>query len=192
MSITRMTPNDDWAIGADGRLAIVRANGYQVEWHMPDGEVVTGPETEFETISIGYADKEADLDQSAGAGLSISIMRNASGGTNMQMSRGGSGGGDPPAVEDQEWGETFPPFRTGRSLVSPSNELWVLRWLPVDSPSQMDIFGPDGVRKATVEIPSNSRLLGFGTAGGSDEVAYFVRTDEVGLQWLSRHRVVRD
>ena len=108
----------------------------------------------------------------------------------MQMSRGGSG--DTPAVEDQNWGETFPPFRTGRSAITPSNEVWVMRWHPVDRSAEMDIFGPDGIKKGSVEIPADSRILGFGTGGGTGEFAYFVRTDEVGLQWLSRHRVIRD
>ena len=45
MSRPRMVPNDDWAVGGDGRMAVVRANGYYVEWLMPDGTVVTGPET---------------------------------------------------------------------------------------------------------------------------------------------------
>ncbi len=86
-------------------------------------------------------------------------------------------GGDGPTVEDQEWGETFPAFRTGRSVVSPSNELWVLRWLPVDEQPIMDVFGPDGVKKGSVSIPERSQLLGFGTGGGGREVAYFIRTD---------------
>jgi hypothetical protein len=192
MSLPRMMPNDDWAVGVDGRIAIIRANGYIVEWYMPDGSTVTGPETDFDLLPIGYSDKEADLEQSSSAGLSISIMRTAGGDTNMQMSRGGSmGGGDGPTVEDQEWGETFPPFRTGRSVVSPSNELWVLRWLPVDEQPIMDVFGPDGVKKGSVSIPERSQLLGFGTGGGGREVAYLIRTDEFDLQWLARYEVSR-
>lgn len=190
MSLTRMSPNDDWAVGPDGRVAVIRANGYIVEWHMPDGSTITGPETDFDLLPIGYSDKEADLEQSSSAGLSISIMRTATGDTNMQMSRGGSrGGGDGPTVEDQLWGETFPPFRTGRSVVSPTNELWVRRWLPIDEQPMMDVFGPDGVKKGSVAIPEGSQLLGFGTGGGDREVAYFIRTDEFDLQWLARYEV---
>ena len=121
MSLARMVSNDDYAVGADGRVAVVRANGYFVEWHMPDGQVVTGPETPYEVLPISYADKEADLEASTGAGLAVSIMRNSSGGTQMGMSRGGFGGrgGDDPAVEDQEWGETFPPSRMTAPLCHP-------------------------------------------------------------------------
>ena len=192
MTLPRMVPNDDWAVGADGRLAVIRANGYRVEWHLPDGSVVSGPETPYEVLPISYADKEADLEQNTGTGLSISVMRTAGGDTNMQMARGGGGGGgDPPSVEDQEWGETFPPFRNQRSVVSPLDEVWVERWLPVDRPPMMDVFGPDGALKGSVIIPRDTRLIGFGEGAGGEATAYFVRTDEVDLQWLERHRVVR-
>jgi hypothetical protein len=193
MSLPRMAPNDDWAVGSDGRVAVVRANGYYVEWHLPDGQVVTGPDTPYEILPIGYADKEADLERSSGDGLAVAIMRDNSGSTNMQMSRGGfRGGGDAPTVEDQEWGETFPPFQTRRSIVSPLYEVWVQRWLPGDRPPMMDIFGPDGGLKGSVVIPDRSQLIGFGKGPAGADVAYFVRTDEVDLKWLERYRVVRE
>jgi hypothetical protein len=192
MSLPRMVPNDDWAVGPDGRVAVIRANGYSVEWYLPDGQVVIGPETPYEALPIGYADKEADLEQSSSAGLSIGIMRDNSGATNMQMSRGGSrGGGDGPSVEEQEWGETFPPFQNRRAIVSPVNEVWVRRWLPVDQPPMMDVFGPDGVLLGSVIIPERTQLIGFGHGPGGGDVAYFVRTDEVDLKWLERYRLVR-
>jgi hypothetical protein len=188
ISLPRMAPNDDWNAGPDGRVAVVRANGYFVEWHMPDGQVINGPETPYETIAISYADKEDDLENNRGEELSIAIAQSSSGATNMQMSRGGSfGGGEPPSVEDEEWGEIFPPFRNRRAVVSPANDVWVFRWLPLDRPPMMDVFGPDGVLKGSVVIPAGSRLIGFGRGG---EVAYFVRSDEVDLQWLARYRVV--
>ena len=193
MSLPRMVPNDDWAVAPDGRMAVIRANGYTVEWHLPDGQVVMGPETPYEVQTISYADKEADLENSSSAGLSISIMSSGSGAAEMQMSRGGSrGGGDGPTVEEQEWGETFPPFREGRSVASPSNEVWVERWLPVGEASRMDVFGPDAVFKGSVIIPEDSQLIGFGQGPGGEGVAYFVRTDAFDLQWLEKYRVVRD
>jgi len=193
MSLPRMVPNDDWAVAPDGSVAVIRANGYVVEWYLPDGQVVTGPETPYESQSISYADKEAELEGSSSAGLSISIMRSSSGATEMQMSRGGSrGGGEGPSVEDQEWGEVFPPFREGRSVVSPSNEVWVQRWLPVGEDPRMDVFGSDGVLKGSVLTPEHSQLIGFGQGPGGEATAYFVRADEFDLKWLERYRVVRE
>jgi len=68
----------------------------------------------------------------------------------------------------------------------------VQRWLPVDEPPVMDVFGPDGVLEGSVLVPENSELIGFGQRPGGGDVAYFVRTDEVDLKWLERYRVVRD
>lgn len=191
MSRPRMVPNDAWAVGGDGRVAVVRANGYFVEWLMPDGSVVTGPETPFEAIEISYADKEANLEETSSSGLSISVMMTSSGGTNMQMSRGGSmGGGDGPTVEGETWGETFPPFMDRGAVVSPANDVWVRRWLPVARDPLMDVFGSDGVLKGSVIAPRDAELVGFGQGPSGNEVAYFVRTDEVGLQWLERYRII--
>ena len=193
VSLPRMVPNDDWAVGRDGRVAVIRANGYYVEWHLPDGTVVTGPETPYEARPISRADKEADLEESSGGGLSVMVSRSTSGATSMRMSRGRmGGGGEEPTVEEQEWGELFPPFQDEGSVVSPSNEVWVLRWLPADRPPEMDVFGPDGVRRGTVRIPPDTRLIGFGEGPGGEDVAYLVRTDDVDLQWLERYRVVRE
>lgn len=189
---TMMEPRDDWAVGPDGQVAVVRANGYTVEWHRPSGEVVTGPSTPYETFPIRDADKEANLDQSTGSGLMMMVSQSSDGGTTMQMSRGGSMGGAPSrTISDFQWAETFAPFRPDRSRVSTRNEVWVQRWLPTDQPQRMDIFDADGVRTGTVETPSGSQLLGFGHGPDDGEVAYFARTDEVGLVWLERYRVVR-
>ena len=193
MSRPRMVPNDDWAVGEDGRVAVVRANGYFVQWIMPDGSVITGPETPFEAIGISRAHKEANLEESSSAGLSIAVMMTSSGGTSMQMSRGGGGmrmGGDGPTVDGETWGETFPPFRDRSARVSPANDLWVQRWLPANRDPRMDIFGPDGVRKGSVVTPRGAELIGFGRGPGGADRAYFVRTDEVGLHWLERYRIV--
>jgi hypothetical protein len=54
----------------------------------------------------------------------------------------------------------------------------------------MDVFGPDGVRKGSVVTPRGAELIGFGQGPSGEGVAYFVRTDEFGLQWLERYRVM--
>ena len=191
MCLPRMLPRDTWAVGEDGRIAVIRADGYSVEWHLPDGQIVQGPPTPFEAIPIGHEDKVADLERSRSGGLAMSISRNSSGGTQVQMTRGGMmGGGEGPSVEEEEWGETFPPFQDSGHLVSPANDVWVLRWLPVDRPPKMDVFGPDGVYKGSVVIPEGRELIGFGEGPEGSEVAYLVRTDEVDLKWLERYRVV--
>lgn len=196
MTATMMEGRDDWAVGPDGRVAVIRANGYSVEWHNPAGRVVSGPENSFETIPIGEADKEVALEERASGGafggVAVMVSQSASGGTSMQMMRGGSMGmADEPSVSDFQWAESFAPFRPDRSRVSPENEVWVQRWLPADRPQLMDVFDSTGVRTGTVELPDGLNLIGFGHGPDGGEVAYLTHTDEVGLVWLSRYRVVR-
>ena len=93
MMLPRMVPNDDWAVGSDGRVAVVRANGYRVEWYMPDGQVVTGPETPFEPLAIGQADKQAELEAPRSGGMMMMMSMGSSGEQSMYMSRGGCFGG---------------------------------------------------------------------------------------------------
>lgn len=190
---TMMQSRDDWAAGPDGRVAVVRANGYSVEWRLADGTLVAGPPNPYEALAISRSEKEAYLEESAGGGLMMMVTSSSSGESTTQMSRGGGlgGGGETPSVDDFEWAETLPPFRPERTQVSPAGEAWVQRWLPDGQPPRMDVFDSEGVLRGWVELPARSRLIGFGRGGGTGEVAYIVRTDDVGLQWLERYRVVR-
>jgi hypothetical protein len=184
---------DDWAAGPDGRVAVVRANGFSVEWHHPDGRVVRGPSTPFDPAPVGPAEKEAALEEASAGGMSIVAMASPAGVASVQMRRGGPpGGAEGPSQEDFEWAETLPPFRLEGSLVSPDGELWVERMLPASRPPRMDVFDDLGVRVGFVELPARSRLIGFGSTADGERAAYLVRTDEVGLKWLARYRVVRE
>jgi hypothetical protein len=187
-----MEGRDDWAVGADGRVAVVHLNGYAVEWFNPDGSGIMGPPTPFEARSISEEDKEALLEgRFSGGGLSMMMTSGGGGGAEVSMSRGGFGGGEGPSVSDFEWAETFPPFQTDRARVSSGSEVWVERWFPADMDPRMDVFDSQGVRIGYVDMPLSSQLLGFGSTADGHEAAYIVRTDEVGLMWLERYRVVR-
>ena len=173
-------------------LAVVRANGYAVEWRFPDGSVVAGPQNPFERRSISEDDKYAFLDQRSSAGLSVMISSSGSGAAEMSMSRGGGGfGGDEPNLLDFEWAEEFPPFRPDRSRVAPTGELWVERWLPGEQNPQMDVFDQEGLKIGTVDLPQGRELIGFGTTARGDPAVYLLRTDEFDLKWLERYRMVR-
>jgi hypothetical protein len=184
-----LEPRDDWAVGPDGRVAVVRAWDYSVAWHHPDGRVVTGPPNPLEAIPLDRETKEAFLPQMRAAGIS---MWGASGGgeVRMGMSRGLSSDG--PGVDDFQWAESLPLFRPDRTRVSLAGEAWVERWLPPDSASRMDVFDDAGKLIGSVPLPPGRQLLGFGHGPTGGEVAYLVKTDEFDLMWLERYRVARD
>jgi hypothetical protein len=191
-SSVQMAGRDDWAVGPDGSFAIVRANGYQVEWHFPDGRVVTGPPNQVETPNITDEDKEAYLEQRSGSGLMMTVSSSSDGQSEMGMSRGGGGMRMPESnLTDFEWAEEYAPFRFNRSAVAPTGELWVERWLPADQAPTFDVFGRDGVKIGSVELPQGRQLLGWGTTADGETAVYLVQTDEFDLKYLERYRVVR-
>ncbi len=189
----QMEGRDDWAVGPDGALAMVRAGDYSVEWYRPDGRIVKGPSNPVDLRRISDADKEAFLEEGSSAGLMMMMSASSSGAVEMSMSRGGGARlmGDEPSLLDYEWAESFPPFRPDRSRVSPTGELWVERWLPRNQPPSTDVFDGEGVKLGSVAFPEGRELIGFGTTAGGDPAVYLVRTDEFDLKWLERYRMVR-
>lgn len=189
----QMAARDDWAAGPDGQFAIVRANGYVVEWHYPDGRVVTGPPNTVETPGISDEDKYAHLEQQGSDGLMMMVSMSDGGAAEMSMARGrgGMGGDSEPNLRDHEWAEDYAPFRPDRARVSPIGHLWVERWLPPEEDPRWDVFDADGVKIGSVEFPPGRQLIGFGTTAGGYPAAYLIQTDEFDLKYLERYAVVR-
>jgi hypothetical protein len=192
-STVRMAPRDDWAAGGDGRFAIVRADGYRVEWHLPDGRVIAGPPNPVETPRLTDEDKYASFEAASPAGMRVSVFGGDNGAVDVSMSRVGGSlrTRDEINLADYEWAERYPPFRPDRARVSPTGELWVERWFHPDETPLMDVFGEDGVKIGSVELPPGRELTGWGKTAEGEPAAYMVRTDEFDLMYLERYRVVR-
>ena len=183
---------DAWAIGPDGRVAIIRAHDFSVEWRFPDGRVEIGPPNPFPTHPVRRADQEAVVAEMQNSGISMTSVASRDGSVSrMTMSRGLYRGGDLPSVDDFEWEETLPGFRPDRARVSPQGELWIERYLPADSLPVVAIFDERGFFRSLIEFPPGRRLIGFGRNSDEHEVAYLVWRDEYDLKWLERYRVVR-
>lgn len=174
-----LSPQDDWAVAPDGRVAVVRAEPYRVEWHSPAGAVRRGPEVRVTPVRVRDAEKERWLEEIAGTGVGVSVEMGP-GGPSMSMRRGGGPGRQDAAnASDYEWPETLPAFRSGRAMVGPDGRLWVERYSAVGSPVVYDVFDGAGVRTARYQIPSGQRIIAL-----TERATYAVRTDELGLNWL--------
>ncbi|MBT8398152.1 MAG: hypothetical protein HKO65_17610 [Gemmatimonadetes bacterium] len=185
-------PMDAWAVGPDGSVAVVRAQGFSVEWWRRGGERIPGPPNRFPTHTVGRAEKEAVVAGIRSSGISMTAVASPDGSVSrMTMNRGLSFPGEGPSVDDYEWAERLPPFRPDRARVSPSGELWVERYLPADSLPQMIVFDGQGQILGEVALPPDRRLIGLADGRDGDQWAYLVRTDEFDLKWLERYRVVR-
>jgi hypothetical protein len=166
---------DGWAVAPDGRIAIVRAEPYRVEWLM-NGRRTAGPTLPHTPVRIGSAEKEEWADRMVGSTMMIRTM-------------GGPGGGGTrpirpqrPNVDEIEWPEHKPPFESQGVFITPEGELWILGSQPASATRpRYDVVDAQGRLVRRVELAEGRRLVGFGKGR-----LYTVRRDADDLEWLER------
>ena len=161
--IAPFPPADAWQVFPDGAVAIVRVNGYRVDWVLPDGKRVTGKPNPFTPVRLVDADKRLP---SGGSGV-----------------RGGGPGSSPPNnAPDIEWPELKPPFFPNDALAGTDGRMWIHRHVAATDPrARYDVADRRGVIVETVELPKGGRIVGFGARS-----IYVVRLDSDDLQYLQR------
>ena len=177
-----LSPADAWGVAPDGRVVIVRAGDYHVDWLSDDGSIVSGEPVPYTPIGLGRAEREewARERMEAGGGLSIS-MEVENGSMSMQATRGGSSDDDD-NLDDRPWPEVKPPFYDRPVPVDGLGRAWVRRHRDAGEAPGYDVFGRDGELAMSVEFPQNRRVVGFG-----EGVLYAVHMDDFGLQTLERY-----
>ncbi|MCH7875560.1 MAG: hypothetical protein IH965_09720 [Gemmatimonadetes bacterium] len=193
ISAVPYSPRDGWAVAPDGRVAVVRSNGYYVEWIHPDGRVVKGPQVPFRPVPIRRAEKrEWVARQNNGIAMGISITNGV---RQTSFRRGGSGLGRGSELDGYDWPDTKPAFNPTSPRVDLDGNLWVERYGPANSARNYDLFDANGVLQARVTLPAGRQLVGFGRegaeagAGAGAGAVYLVFTDEFDLQYLERYRL---
>ncbi len=190
-----LAPRDVSAVSAvarGGRLAIVRADGYRVEWIAADGARVTGARAAASGIRVTTAEKQAYVDAQLRPGAIITRVQDAD---RLAGAAAGAGSNRPPGGAiaiprgtidpNMTWPEIKPPFVAGAALVAPDGRLWVLRTRAHDDPiPSFDVFNEAGVVVERVRIPARTRLIGFGRTA-----VYLARTDDDDLVTVERYRV---
>ena len=169
-----------WAVAPDGRIAIVHADPYHVEWISSSGTSISGTPVEYQPVRVTGRDKEAWADR-MGDGSALMVM--------VGGSRGGGGGGRTmqlprPDPDDMEWPEFKPAFDRQAARVTPGGELWVRRHVAFSEPVTYDVFDDSGNRVRQVALPEGRELVGFG-----DGMVFLVNVDEDDLQWLEAYRM---
>ena len=143
------SPADGWGVAPDGRVAVVRGQPYRVDWISPTGTITRGPEIAIDPIPMTQADRDAFLAASAARG----------GGASVGLAGGASGGG---GIEPM-FAATKAPFSPDDVVVSPDAQVWVQRSRPFGATTAIvDVFDARGRRIDRVELPGNSRIVGFG------------------------------
>ncbi len=169
------SPQDDWSVGGDGQVAVVRVGDYHVEWLKPTGQKMTGPAVAYQKVAVSQADK--DRFKAASSNPRGGFRVNVGG-----PGRAGSAPPPPPSLSEPDWPEFKPAFRDGTSQVAPDGSLWVQRYGAADAPLVYDVFDASGRLTRQVAMPKGARLVGFGARG-----MYVATTTEDELETLSRY-----
>jgi hypothetical protein len=176
------------AIAPDGRIAIVRASPYRVEWIAADGGRTLGPVAPASAIRVTDDEKEAFMRAQIRPGAIL--VRGPSG----PPQTGRPGGAMPKLTSadvrrmmnpDMTWPAVKPPFLSGAVHIDRQGMVWVLRTRAHDDSIPVyDVFDGAGRVVDRVALPKRTRLVGFGAANA----VYLARTDDDDLIWLQRVR----
>ena len=168
------SPADGFGVAPDGRVAIVRAQPYRVEWIGVDGKTTRGPDIAYDAVPMTDADRAAHKTP-AGGGASVS----ASGGAGA-----GSGGGSLSGME-RKFAATKAPFSPGDIVVSPTAQVWVMRSRAATATDvTYDVFDARGQRVDRLAFPDGSRVVGFGAG-----TVYIRETAASGGVTLKKYKV---
>lgn len=181
-----LSPRDEWSVFPDGRVAVVRADNYRVDWVMADGTRRSSAPIQFSRVRVTEADKREELAQRNRAmqGAIMTTVRSGPEGDSRQTRVGA-----PPIAQQDitNWPEFKPPFRSGMAsvLARPNGELWVRRLEAAGAKGALyDVIDPQGRHVHSVRVPEGLNLVGFGNG-----TAYTVKLDEDDLMYLQRHRL---
>jgi hypothetical protein len=166
-------PADVWAVVPDGRIALVRADDYHVEWIGANGRKTVGPTIPYERIKVTKADQDEWIKTRASGTRMVVNGRRMT----------------PPPIDpkDVDWAEYKPPFASSVA-VTPEGELWVPRSQPAGAKGPLyDVFDSRGGLVRQVRLPEGRRLVGFGRG-----TLYAVHKDADDLEWLERYRRTAD
>lgn len=183
-----LAARDEWAVFPDGRVAIVRAADYHIDWIMPNGSRVTSPPVRYTPIKMTAADikEEEALRVRASAGaLRTAVTVDGGGPQRSSVSVGGPSG--PPPEPRTDWPAVKPPFRPGQASVwaRPNGELWVRRTELAGAKGTLyDVFNPQGGMSHQLRVADGLSVVGMGNG-----TVYTVKLDEDDLQYLQRHRL---
>ena len=167
---------DDWAVFPDGRVAVARASDYHVDFFAA-GARRSAPPVKFERMPFTEADKREYRDARKNTvGMRVNN-------DNGKITR--SVGPAPTDAPDPEWPQLKAPFPTGGVWARPNGELWIERVRNAGEKVRgFNVFDAQGKLLGVVELPPNTRLVGFGA-----QALYAVRVDGDDLQHLQRYRL---
>ena len=194
---------DDWAVLADGSVALVRGRDYHVDWVRPDGTHESTAKIPFDWKRLSDEEKVAFIDSVKAARARLAAAAppasatapagaaGAAGGGNaggppgeMRIVIGGPGGGggpgamgprEPTFVSASELPDYQPPFFVGAVRADADGNLWI-RTTPTKAIAGgpvYDVINVKGELIDRVQVPKDRLIAGFGKGG----VVYLLARD---------------
>ncbi len=165
---------DAWTAFPDGRVAIIRGEGYTVEFLSPDGTASPPVAIPYDRIPVTAADQEAELASTRQqlADAMVMIRRSLPPGVTLDIE----------VVPPPAWPTEYPPVTAIVAYPDKAGNVWVRRATQalVDR-EQWDVIGPTGALVARWRLPQAVRLVAVG-----DGAVYTTRADEDDLRYLQR------
>lgn len=167
--------SDQMAVAPDGRVAIIYADPFRVDFVGPTGQRTRGQPIRYDRVKLSEGHKEQWREQQRNT-MGI-MMRNDNGRVSATTTAGNRN-----VQEPAEWPEYLPPFVGNVAQFSPDGLLWLRRTTVADAPPTYDLIDGSGRVVERVLLPKRSRVVGFGNG-----VVYVARNDEDDLQYLQRY-----
>ncbi|MDB4874882.1 MAG: hypothetical protein JWM41_1328 [Gemmatimonadetes bacterium] len=196
---------DEWAVLANGSIAVVRGRDYHVDLITADGNVAAAAKMPFEWQRLTDEDKVAVIDsakaamerartaaQNGGgapgeAGARSVVMNFSMGGDGPARSTTMSAGALPPLsfISPSELPDYRPAFTLGAAKADLDGNLWLrttfTRAGAVAAGPIYDVIDSKGELVDRVQVPAGRTIVGFGKGG----VVYMMARDDKGA-WIER------
>ena len=166
---------DQWAVAADGRVAIVTVDPYRVVFIDPSGGRVEGPVLPYRPVPMSAGLKAEWRVRQEQPVLSLRMNEDRT------MSPGRS---RRTYVEPTAWPDVLPPFLQRALRFAPDGMLWIERAVEAGAGQGFDVIDARGRLVRHVRLDAGLRLVGFGRDG-----VYTVRRDADDLEYLQLHHL---
>ena len=190
---------EDWAVLADGTIAILRAD-YHLELLGADGGITRTPRIPYpwerltEEMKVAFVDSLRKADETPATPTSVN------GGSGAAASFGGATGGSAPstpgepdavllkslvAAKVSELPDYRPAFTQAGLMADAVNNLWIKTLQPARTPNVAiyDVVSKTGTLVDRIELPADRTVVGFDRSA-----VYLVARDDSG-SWLERVRI---
>ena len=169
---------DAWAVGADGRIAMVFYEPYRVNIIAGNGTRANGQPIPYQRVRVDNGLKDEWRAELAKPRMAMTITRRGAPATIGLVKE--------PVREPTEWPEFLPPFKSRGVSVALDGMVWVPRMVAAGALPEYDLIDGRGRLVQKVRLAPRSHVVGFGSGA-----VYVVRMDDDDLQYLQRYPLPR-